>query len=298
MHQTPSQAIGREGERWFVAALPPTWLFQRPSEDVGVDGVVIITDDGELRGAEFRVQIKSSQAWSIHEGIVTLKGIPRQTVRYWTFGLTPTLLVIYDQRQKIGWGAFLFDIVKDPLTIISQETKTFVLHVPTSMQITPKSWPTIKARLRSFYMDCLGAIHKAGHLLGTAHTLSQCLRGLQTAQFTKLTSDTHAEMALGLLQILCHRDAVRSLTDLREQLCPGSFPARNVEAAITRYRVELEKFVHDFDHVLATAGKETIGVWTNKQIMDERRPIMISLLTEFIVFLTGDYAGDAQRPDS
>ena len=95
--QTKSQAIGREGEKWFFAQLPSTWIPQRPSEDVGVDALVVICEDGPLNGLEFRVQIKSNETWTIKDGEIIVKGFRRESLLDLIHGFTPALLVSEDE---------------------------------------------------------------------------------------------------------------------------------------------------------------------------------------------------------
>jgi hypothetical protein len=45
IRQTEAQNLGRAGERWFESILPKEWIFQKPAEDIGLDGKVIIGDD-------------------------------------------------------------------------------------------------------------------------------------------------------------------------------------------------------------------------------------------------------------
>lgn len=57
------QIRGDLGERWFAAHLPRGWLLQRPTTDIGVDGLVVVCEPGALNGIEFRVQIKTSKSF-------------------------------------------------------------------------------------------------------------------------------------------------------------------------------------------------------------------------------------------
>jgi hypothetical protein len=98
-NQNEAQLTGRRGERWFVSRLPPTWIFQPPLEDVGVDGVVVICSSGPLNGLEFRVQIKSSRKWRTSENFIVLKNVKTSSFRYWVTGFTPTLLVLYLSKR-------------------------------------------------------------------------------------------------------------------------------------------------------------------------------------------------------
>jgi hypothetical protein len=60
---TRSQSLGNKGEQWFPAQLPEYWHFQKPTNDLGIDGVVVIAEQNSSNGIEFRVQIKSSKDW-------------------------------------------------------------------------------------------------------------------------------------------------------------------------------------------------------------------------------------------
>ena len=115
-HQSDAQVIGDHGERWFETQLPPRWLPQRPTYDVGVDRVVVICEDSDLNGREFRVQVKASRQLNIKNGSVVLTGIKRSTIDYWFMSPLPTLVVAYDTTQHRGyycWHADLYPQLKD-----------------------------------------------------------------------------------------------------------------------------------------------------------------------------------------
>src|SRR5437867_3498560 len=102
--QVKSQSVGRQGERWFEGLLPSTWILQPPKDDVGVDGVVVICEDGPLNGLEFRVQVKTSDKWTVSGDFISVRNVKRDSALYWITGFTPTLLVLHE--VSTGRGAF------------------------------------------------------------------------------------------------------------------------------------------------------------------------------------------------
>src|ERR1035437_4363722 len=103
--QTNAQALGVKGEQWFAAQLPKLWIPQKPTYDLGVDLSVVITEQNEFNGLEFRVQIKSSAMWKREGEAIVLGGIKRATARSWAAGVSPTLLAFYDESLNGGFCA-------------------------------------------------------------------------------------------------------------------------------------------------------------------------------------------------
>ena len=120
--QSKSQTIGREGEKWFESRLPTTWIPQRPTEDVGVDLLVVICDDGALNGLEFKVQVKSSAHWRVNNGTIAVP-FRRDSLFDLMRGFTPALLVVYDSKSKRGYYAWLNQIVGSDLSLLASRTK-------------------------------------------------------------------------------------------------------------------------------------------------------------------------------
>jgi hypothetical protein len=76
--QNKAQQIGRAGVRWFAQRpttqqLPTNWIIQPPHEDVGINGVVVISENSPSNGLEFRVQIKSSLSWNSSADSISLR---------------------------------------------------------------------------------------------------------------------------------------------------------------------------------------------------------------------------------
>jgi Domain of unknown function (DUF4365) len=149
-NQTQSNIIGRIGERWFQNQLPSEWIFQAPSADVGVDGLVVILDKGELNGIEFRVQIKSSSAFTQTQDYIIIKGIKKTTLFYWLHNPTPTLLVAYDTNNKIGHCYWIGDIFFEQLRNQSIDKKIFSFKLPKKIPVDKNCWDLIKTYLTEY----------------------------------------------------------------------------------------------------------------------------------------------------
>ena len=113
--QTESQIIGRAGERWFQGLIPREWIFQRPEEDIGLDGKVTIGTNTATGGLEFGVQVKASTNWDIKDGVISLAGIKTDTLVFWGSRLYPTLLVLYDVSKDTGYYGWASDITNSAI---------------------------------------------------------------------------------------------------------------------------------------------------------------------------------------
>ena len=148
MQQSEAQALGRKGECWFQNQLPKHWIFQRPSEDIGIDGVVVIAEPGELNGAEFRVQVKSSRKWPVQEDRLLLRA-RRASVQQWIAGLSPGMLVLYEEDTDMGF---------------------YLVGASTSLQISRTSLRRSPRRSRSAFHVPVRLQHLAGTRLESTYT--------------------------------------------------------------------------------------------------------------------------------
>ena len=128
--QTKSQAIGHEGERWFAAQLPATWIPQFPIWDVGVDQLVVICEDGPLNGLELRVQVKSTEKWKIRNDSIVVEGFKRAALLDLLKSFTPSLLVLYESSSSSGYCFWLNQIVGKDTGLLRPGRETVTFHVP------------------------------------------------------------------------------------------------------------------------------------------------------------------------
>jgi hypothetical protein len=120
---TNAQAVGVKGEQWFPAQLPKYWIPQKPTYDLGVDLTVVITEQNEFNGLEFRVQIKSSAAWKRDGNSIVLSGIKRTTARSWAAGSSPTLLVFYDESLSRAFVSGLLMLFQTSMISFTENPK-------------------------------------------------------------------------------------------------------------------------------------------------------------------------------
>ena len=199
--QTTSQYLGRRGERWFVNQLPDSWIFQFPSEDIGIDGVVVIGEPGLLNGSEFRVQVKTRRSWEKTSDKIVLRNVKRSAVRYWASGLTLTMLALFEADNDTGHYFWVRDLFDDPLTLFTGKTHTITLRVPMTHPIIPSCWTSVRERLTEYYRSlstAFSAASIASNLFEILHSLLEFLRALQFAQFTRLSNTDEQERLLTL----------------------------------------------------------------------------------------------------
>ena len=222
--QTTSQTIGRKGERWLQQALPPTWIFQPPLDDVGVDGVVVICEQGETNGLEFRVQIKSAENWHIRDASVVHSGFSRENLRYLLTGFTPTLLVLYEASSDRGIGAWINHLVYRDLTILTGTTSTVSLRVPLDRTLCQDTWPHIARELLGLNVLIGKHVSTAGRAFPVLRFLNRMARVLEHLDFAANATKPHGQLnhedqnVLAQLELSCHRDATLAIRDFEDDL--------------------------------------------------------------------------------
>jgi hypothetical protein len=151
--QTISNEIGRKGERWFVSQLPDNWIFQRPTEDVGIDGNIVICENNDLNGLEFKVQIKSSGAFYPNHHYIILNGISRTAFHFWLAGFIPTLLVVYHAHDNRGYFYWVNKYVSNNTAILESGAQTITLKIPMKHIVCPGNWDVIRNDLRNYISE-------------------------------------------------------------------------------------------------------------------------------------------------
>lgn len=253
-YQSEAQITGDQGENWFVSQLPPGWILQPPKRDVGVDGVIVICDETDLNGREFRVQIKASKTPTIRNSMVIIPGVKRSTVEYWFLSPLPTLLVAYDATQNHGffrWHSDLYDEVRESLD--RQETKSISVSVPTSNRLDQKGWETIRNNLKWHYhnlSEALFAARNAKSLLPTIHDLAAAVRQLNSIDHQPIPVDRRTKEQEGLLAItemMQHRLVISTLMQLLSELARETEGARRLEAWIHSYGSKVSSVFPNFE---------------------------------------------------
>jgi hypothetical protein len=282
--QTSAQILGRLGERWFQSILPPEFVFTRPAEDFGIDGVVAIGGDQMMTPVEFGVQVKASHSWSIQDDSVVVQGIAIETLRYWAGRLLPTLIVLYDAEAKAGYFAWAPEVISK--AHLEKSTKTTSLRVPRTNSLGVSCWPGIKDQAVAYHRQLASAfatLSDARPVLRAVRALAQALRLLGLPRSVNVSGED--SMLRQLADVVAHREVVTSLRALASTLNKGhALQASLVDAADT-YRSICSSFLHPFDDLLRGTD-QAVAVWANDERMAHSSPQLMSIITDLIVGLS------------
>lgn len=259
--QSRSQVIGREGEKWFEAQLPPSWIPQRPTEDVGVDLLVVICEDSLLNGLEFRVQIKSTHAWKRRDGNILLR-FSRVALLELIKGFTPALLVTYESNSRQGYCCWANQLVGKDLSLLSPSRGSVTLSIPMARPVTPDLWPGLGHEVRGLNAAVGRRVRAAGRsfpVLSFVHAMSNALRNFDFVTHHWATSEVKSEEQAAVLhavEVSCHRDVVRAINDLLEALPPEINPIVGLDDFAERWIQSCESFVAGFRDLVNDEGSD------------------------------------------
>jgi Domain of unknown function (DUF4365) len=289
-NQSLSNIIGRKGERWFQSQIPSDWIFQAPSEDIGIDGTVVICDESPLNGTEFRVQIKASEKFSRDTEQLTVPKIKRSTFVYWLSGFTPTLLVAYDHINDEGYYYWVNKLVAENSYLQNTESEMINLSIPKLFKINSECWTNIKDDLKDLKISIANMFHDQSILLPYLYDLMQIIKRLNYSNTVKKIDGSPLTPEdikfIWEVEISCHREFVliveEILTHIKEESSTGLY----IKRVISGYKKVCEGFCVNFEEALYnwTADFE-IGV--KPKIMEAERHntmgMMINLVNSFLI---------------
>lgn len=307
--QSTAQAIGHEGERWFAAQLPPKWIPQFPSTDIGVDMHVVVCEDGPLNGLEFRVQVKSANRWTLQNDCIVLRGFSKASFADLVGGFTLSLLVLYQASSKSGWCFWLNQLLASTPNLIRSTRKTITLKVPTYRSVDSNLWPKLGDELRGVTTALgrrlitsglhLPVIEATRSLMQSLHLIDLCTKAndLNVPLFKLLDSEldklcvkdggsniSFSELLLDA-EMTAHREIVTTLLDLDRMLKELGGSIVGVDQVADRYIELCEKFLPGFS---ALVRKSTAGVrfQVAPDLMARHRPEAIRFVTQVVERLT------------
>src|SRR5437762_1194032 len=102
---TKSQRLGRSAEAAFAAAVVSRghlWNQTASGNDFGIDGTIELGQkDVLITGKLCNVQIKGTECCEIAtDGFITLADIKVATAEYWYSRISPTLLVLWEEKEN------------------------------------------------------------------------------------------------------------------------------------------------------------------------------------------------------
>jgi hypothetical protein len=126
----------------FRSALPHNWTAQRKENDLGVDLIVDIIDaDGQARGLEFLVQLKSSAKLDRYEqgDFVKVKNFKISTYNHLMKKLQVVMIIKYIENLNELYWLLLKDAPQPDL-----DNKTFTINIPKANKMSEIEWPAIR----------------------------------------------------------------------------------------------------------------------------------------------------------
>ncbi len=275
--QTDAQALGSKGEQWFPAQLPKYWLFQKPTYDLGIDGVVVIAEQNHLNGLEFRVQVKSSRQWKRQGEAIVLGGVKRDTARTWAAGSSPTLLVFYDESRGEGYCAWALDALPSIPDLIFGDSDTITVTADNPILINEECWTLVRRALATRIEDFSKAIRTgaiAKIVLPEVREIARCIALLHLAEFAPEPKGLQRQMLVSLGQAVAHRDIVRAATRVLSDLDSECLFGRQLKATIASYVKRASEFYQGFGALVANPDKSMV-LPENPNLSRRLRPEMI-----------------------
>lgn len=273
LKQTNAQKIGRMGERWFPQQLPTDWIFQPPNEDIGVDGVVVVCDNSRSNGLEFRVQIKSSENWEIKNESILIR-VNRSNLEYWLSGFSPTLIVLYDSSNNVGWYSWVNQLIAEDISVLKNKSKSILLKIPLNQKIETCIWDRISRQVLSLYLSISKKIGFAGmavpimkttqHLTQSLYLIDLCSHNwpedyinlIYKKRVDLLNAHKDGQLIRDLVdaETTAHKEIAMALIELDKQLASVSLPLTGAKEAGKKYSEICSRFITDFDKYVRYSG--------------------------------------------
>lgn len=251
VNQSRAQELGRKGERWFQSQLPKNWIYQRPSEDIGVDGVVVITEKGDLNGAEFKVQVKASKMFKRRGETLIVRNIKLGTLEYWIEDLSPVLLALFEEESKGGFFCWVLDLF-DSTTLeqlYTKRQKTITLRVPISLTFNSTAWDSVRRRLRlvNRTITLLTMTSEIIHaLMPNLYVLTLAVENLVLSQAAgDIMPDNRSQIATH--EVPAHKAIIEALSHLAEEMKPASQSKAFFLEELSQYRSLVERIWFPFE---------------------------------------------------
>lgn len=290
--QSEQQLTGREGERWFQSQLPNGWVLQRPTEDIGLDGVVVISDGSQYDGLEFRVQVKSSQHWNENESGILVKNLNRESVLYWLTGLTPTLLILYCNRTKSAHWYWANRLFADRRELLAGATHAIQARIPADNPLTKDSWGNIAndiAAIQSSIAETFNTAHGSRVVFQLLHSMHSALQGIYYAT-AKLkdgrTISPEGERLSDHLELISYRDFILALREFAARMRADSSGYAWFTALADGYQSRCAEFVRPIEALLTSSDEHGISAELCREDMLANREALMGAIIDTLHTIT------------
>lgn len=148
-----SHQLEEASHNFFVSLLPRAWMYEKPSNDYGVDLRVELVKGQMVTGLELMVQLKSSAEES--RGDYETAKIKTKTYNYLWDKLQVVMIVKYVESENKAYWQFLSD-VPEP----NQEKKTFSVLIPKENSLQEVDWGYIYEYLQKVTDEKLAYVRR------------------------------------------------------------------------------------------------------------------------------------------
>jgi len=149
-----THVLEQKSETFLRNKLPQDWVINRLQNDYGVDFLIGITENGELRGLELIIQLKASGRSSGHGNTESIK-LKISTYRYLRNLLSVVMVVKYVESENEAYWQFLREI--SPPTNHGQ--RSFTVHIPKVQKLSTIHWEETAALVKRITDLKLGALN-------------------------------------------------------------------------------------------------------------------------------------------
>ena len=285
--QSHAQALGNKGERWFSDQLPPKWIAQLPTKDIGVDALVVICEEGNLNGLEFRAQVKSAYRWKVRENCILHGGFRKASLLDLMRGFVPALLVFYEVESNRGYCFWLNQLLAREPMLLDGAASTVTIKMPMTRPINPSIWSELGAELRGISRALGRRILNSGTLravLEATHTLTQSLVLIELCANGRGGDNDWAQDRLRA-ELTAHKEIVTALRDLHHLFTVQGTNIAGLDTLANTYVSLCRDFAPDFEGYVQgpTDGKQFDVL---PELMAQHRPEAVRFVSQALYRLT------------
>jgi len=230
-------------------------LLQKPTKDVGVDGVVVICERGNLNGKEFRVQVKASEKLKIKDSKVILdkSRVKSSTINYWFVSPLPTMIVAYDYTANRGYYCWHSELYEQVSKLEGKENSSEVTLRMPEQELKSESWNHIRESLiwhSRNLAKSLSDARNAESVLPTIHSIVAAVRQLNSIDHQPIPVEERTPQQEGLLvliEMFAYRDIITGLEKLLSELHPECEGAKRLREWISSYHSTVLSVFRSFD---------------------------------------------------
>lgn len=299
--QSERQVIGYQGELWFRSQLPRGWIPNPPERDIGIDFSVTISENGELDKCEFRVQVKSTEKPRISENSISIRNVKGSTIDYWFKSPIPTLIVVHDQANNVGYYVWHSEIHHQVADAQHSHGGKYKIQVPINNLLDDRGWESIRSDLCEqyrYYRKAFRNLEKSGLLNHVIHSLAAAAKELNNIEHQPISQkDMRPDQYefLAAREIVNHKKVVSELNTIRNQLIPDSPLVVKIDGWLETYKSDVSFAFPNFNDFLEHEELlPDFAIAFIRSRAHEKRFQLIQHVLAMIMFLAPDFRNFAE----